>query len=147
MTKSSLQERIYCGRPGSDLVSNACVPLFGKSITGAGPVGMGFHKSFRCSCEPKLLHVKPHPPSVGLFHNTSSLESSFQTHPRGTEAAQSVRPFSFSLYLPVWPNPPDPRSVEPSFSISVNRTKGTCWNTSWAILSPRRTTKGSLPRL
>ncbi|EGK10637.1 hypothetical protein HMPREF9374_2297 [Desmospora sp. 8437] len=35
----------------------------------AGPVGMGFYMSFRCSDEPKSLHVKPHSPSVTLTKN------------------------------------------------------------------------------
>ncbi|EGK13102.1 hypothetical protein HMPREF9374_1094 [Desmospora sp. 8437] len=32
---------------------------------------MGFTCRFRCSYDPKSLHVKPNPPSERLFHNTS----------------------------------------------------------------------------
>ncbi|EGK08024.1 hypothetical protein HMPREF9374_3501, partial [Desmospora sp. 8437] len=34
-------------------------------------VGIGFHIAFRCSYEPKSLHVKPNPPYESLFHNAS----------------------------------------------------------------------------
>ncbi|OYD09815.1 hypothetical protein CHM34_02145 [Paludifilum halophilum] len=34
-------------------------------------VGVGFHTPFRCSDEPKALHVEPHPPEQGLCHNVS----------------------------------------------------------------------------
>ncbi len=46
---------------------------------------------------------------------------------------------------PVEPNPPDPRTVSPKASLSKSVARDTGATTSWAILRPRVTSKGSEP--
>ena len=51
------------------------------------------------------------------------------------------------VHRPVEPKPPAPRLVSPSVSTSRNAALSTGAGTSWAIRSPRLTSKGSEPRL
>jgi hypothetical protein len=50
-------------------------------------------------------------------------------------------------YRPVWPKPPEPLSVSPSSSTSMNSARSQRAKTSWAMRSPSLKVKGSAPWL
>ena len=68
-------------------------------------------------------------------------------HCGGQESRHHRLSLSGGRDQPVWPNPPGPRTVSSSSRRSRRRTCGRLQNTSWAMRSPRSTTKVSSPKL